>query len=121
LATSQRCGTLLPDYKETNMRRFVIPLLILAAGAASAQVHVSGYTKKDGTYVAPHQRTAPNSTKADNYSTQGNVNPYTGKEGTVPNTTNSLYGAPQIQPLPALSQPAQPVPPQNIWAQPQTK
>ncbi|MES2183971.1 MAG: hypothetical protein V4505_05440 [Pseudomonadota bacterium] len=43
---------------------------------------VSGYTKSNGTYVAPTQATNPNSTKADNYSTKGNVNPYTGKEGT---------------------------------------
>jgi len=48
----------------------------------SAQVHVRGYTKKDGTYVAPHTRSSPNGTKADNYSTKGNVNPYTGKQGT---------------------------------------
>src|SRR5688572_31518172 len=53
----------------------------------SAQVRVRGYTRKDGTYVAPHYRTAPNSTKADNWSTKGNINPYTGKEGTKP-----LYG-----------------------------
>jgi hypothetical protein len=43
---------------------------------------VRGYTRKDGTYVQPHMRTAPNSSKLDNYSTKGNVNPYTGKEGT---------------------------------------
>jgi len=28
-------------------------------------------------------QTNPNSTKLDNYSTKGNVNPYTGKPGTV--------------------------------------
>jgi hypothetical protein len=43
---------------------------------------VRGYEKKDGTYVAPHQQTNPNATKADNYSTKGNTNPYTGKKGT---------------------------------------
>jgi hypothetical protein len=47
-------------------------------------VHVQGYTKKDGTYVAPHDRTAPNNTKNDNWSTRGNVNPETGKAGTKP-------------------------------------
>lgn len=50
--------------------------------AASAQVYVHGYAKKDGTYVQPHYRSSPNSTKADNYSTRGNVNPYTGQPGT---------------------------------------
>lgn len=43
---------------------------------------VRGYTTKGGSYVAPHHRTAPNATKADNYSTKSNVNPYTGKKGT---------------------------------------
>lgn len=32
----------------------------------------------------PHVRTAPNKTKNDNWSTRGNVNPRTGKEGTRP-------------------------------------
>ena len=43
---------------------------------------VHGYTKKDGTVVAPYQRTAPNGTQRDNWSSKPNVNPYTGKEGT---------------------------------------
>jgi hypothetical protein len=47
-------------------------------------VHVHGYVKKDGTYVAPHDRTAPNNTRNDNWSTRGNVNPETGKAGTKP-------------------------------------
>ncbi len=42
---------------------------------------VHGYTKKDGTYVAPYQRTTPNGTQKDNWSSKPNVNPYTGKEG----------------------------------------
>jgi hypothetical protein len=45
-------------------------------------VGVRPYTKRDGTYVQPHQRTAPNSTQRDNYSSRPNVNPYTGKPGT---------------------------------------
>jgi hypothetical protein len=45
--------------------------------------HVGGYTRSDGTYVAPHYQTNPNATKMDNWSTKGNSNPYTGKEGTV--------------------------------------
>ncbi|WCM86680.1 hypothetical protein [Acidovorax sp. NCPPB 3576] len=42
----------------------------------------SRYTRKDGTYVAPSHATNPNGSKADNWSQKGNVNPYTGKEGT---------------------------------------
>jgi len=43
---------------------------------------VHGYTKKDGTYVGSYKRTTENHTKLDNWSTKGNVNPYTGKAGT---------------------------------------
>lgn len=76
------------------------------AFSASAQVRVKGYTRKDGTYVAPHYRSAPNDSRLDNYSTQGNYNPYTGKRGTqnpypTPSPTYSLP-SPYI-PAPAVS------------------
>jgi high-affinity K+ transport system ATPase subunit B len=47
-------------------------------------VHVHGYVKKDGTVVKAYDRTAPNATKNDNWSTKGNVNPETGVPGTKP-------------------------------------
>jgi hypothetical protein len=50
--------------------------------SSGGTVSVKGHTRRDGTYVEPHKRTAPNSTKRDNYSTKGNTNPYTGKKGT---------------------------------------
>lgn len=43
---------------------------------------VQGYTNHSGTYVQPYERTAPNNTQMDNYSTRGNQNPYTGAYGT---------------------------------------
>jgi len=49
---------------------------------SSAPVHVRGYTKKDGTYVAPHYRSHPDKSYNNNWSVKGNVNPYTGKAGT---------------------------------------
>lgn len=48
-----------------------------------SQVKVRGYTKKDGTYVQPHQRTKPDNTKTNNYSYPGNYNP--NQSTTVPN------------------------------------
>jgi len=58
---------------------------------------VRGHVRSDGVYVAPHVRTNPNSTKLDNWSTQGNYNPYSGKTGTVdpykPSSSNP-YGTP---------------------------
>lgn len=57
-------------------------LLALAPATAQSSHSVRGYTRANGTYVAPHMQTNPNSTRLDNWSTRGNVNPYTGQEGT---------------------------------------
>jgi len=46
--------------------------------------NVSGYTRSNGTYVKPSHSTNPDATRNNNYSTKGNVNPYTGKDGTKP-------------------------------------
>ncbi len=51
-------------------------------GAKASHTHVKGYTKKDGTYVAPHDRSTADHTKDNNWSTKGNTNPETGKAGT---------------------------------------
>lgn len=64
----------------TILTLFTISLLTIESFAKSTRA--KGYTKKSGKYVAPHYKTTPNKTKTDNYSTKGNVNPYTGKEGT---------------------------------------
>ena len=50
--------------------------------------YVRGYTRRDGTYVQPHYRSAPDGNVYNNWSTRGNVNPYTGQPGTV-NPDNS--------------------------------
>ncbi len=80
-------------------RKSIVAISILASSiglsiAANADQYVNGYTRRDGTYVEPHYQTNPNSTKLDNYSTQGNVNPYTGKAGAVdPYKPSNDYGA----------------------------
>jgi hypothetical protein len=56
---------------------------MLLPAISLADVHVRGYYRSNGTYVQPHYRSSPNSTALDNFSTKGNINPYTGKEGTV--------------------------------------
>jgi len=80
-----------------GMKIKAIFAVFLAIGAASAvaQTSVQGYTKKDGTYVAPHYRSSANNTRMDNYSTKGNVNPYTGKEGTKEPESNYGYSSPR--------------------------
>jgi hypothetical protein len=60
----------------------VIASALLMCGCCQAQTYVQGYIKQDGTYVAPHYSSSPNGTNRDNYSTQGNTNPYNGTNGT---------------------------------------
>jgi hypothetical protein len=47
----------------------------------SSTIQVKSYTKKDGTVVQSHTKTAPNNTNWDNYSTKPNVNVNTGEKG----------------------------------------
>ena len=82
------------------MRLLTIALFtgsLACSGVAGARdTYVQGHTRKDGTYVQGHYRSNPDSSRANNYSTEGNVNPYTGQAGTVP-----LYGT---TPRPAAPQ-----------------
>ena len=43
---------------------------------------IRGHSTESRGYVAPSHATNRNNTKSDNYTQKGNVNPYTGKEGT---------------------------------------
>lgn len=65
-----------------GLASFALAILVQQT-AFSKDTLVKGYTRKDGTYVQPHYRSAPNNTRNDNYSTKGNENPYTGRKGTV--------------------------------------
>ena len=67
------------------MKISIVAVAALAATAASAQTShaVRGYTRSDGTYVEPHRQSDPDSSRTNNYSSQGNTNPYTGQTGTV--------------------------------------
>ena len=45
-----------------SLRKFVWAMcLALLLGSVAEAVHVRGYTRKDGTYVAPHERRSPGS------------------------------------------------------------
>lgn len=70
------------------IKKYLILSLFLAGLFGSISVspaeaaRTRGYYKPStGTYVQPYYRSNPNSTRWDNYSTQGNENPYTGKKG----------------------------------------
>jgi len=51
------------------------------SGTNSELRYQSGYTRSNGTYVEPHYKTANNDTNHDNFSTQGNYNPYNNTNG----------------------------------------
>lgn len=75
---------------------FIITLIVsntsFSQRKSSSDVSVKGYYRDNGTYVAPHYRTSPNSTNRDNFSTIGNINPYTGESGTVKPDNNTSNG-----------------------------
>jgi hypothetical protein len=48
---------------------------------AVGEHYVEGYFRRDGTYVRGHYRTNPDGSFWNNWSSQGNVNPQTGKVG----------------------------------------
>jgi Putative peptidoglycan binding domain len=61
------------------MKKIVSILLIfISVTVAFADVYVKGYTKSNGTYVAPHYRSNPDGNPYNNWSYPGNTNPYTG-------------------------------------------
>lgn len=68
------------------IRSIMVAVAALAvAGTAAAQVNVRGYTRSDGTYVAPYTRSAPNSSTYDNYGSSRSTPSYS--------TPAPLYGA----------------------------
>lgn len=64
------------------MKLSLLVAMLALSSAAMADQYVQPYVKSDGTYVEGHYRSDPNATRNDNYSTKGNTNPYTGKQGT---------------------------------------
>jgi len=66
----------------------VLLLVLFSALTFAKDVYVNGYTRSDGTYVAPYYRSSPNKSYNDNWSTSPNTNPYTGKKGTRKPTYN---------------------------------
>lgn len=81
------------------MKTLVISLVLsfLATVSHAGDVQVNGYYRSNGTYVAPHTRSAPDGDRFNNYSTEGNSNPYTGRSGTQnPYNTQPFGGSRNI-------------------------
>lgn len=75
------------------------------ATSTGETTQVRGYIRRDGTYVAPHVRSAPDGNFNNNWTTKGNVNPYTGQAGTRVTPPNSYYSAPTYYAPPAYQAP----------------
>lgn len=58
------------------------PPLYYSAGTFGEPEFISGFRRRDGTYVRTHWRTKADNSFWNNYSSYGNYNPHTGKRGT---------------------------------------
>jgi len=80
---------------ERNMKKLILVVVSLVAlvsvtsaeagghrGGYHSTSHVNGYYRSNGSYVSPHYRSGRDGYHNNNWSVQGNVNPYTGKPGT---------------------------------------
>lgn len=77
------------------MKTLIAFVLALAALPALADQYVSPHFRSNGTYVEGYHRSSPNAATYDNYSTRGNVNPYTGQQGyRSPDYSPPSYSAP---------------------------
>ncbi|WP_223144609.1 hypothetical protein [Deferribacter autotrophicus] len=62
-------------------KSLIILVFVLIASFVYADVYVNGYYRSNGTYVSPHYRSNPDGNVWNNWSTRGNINPYTGQRG----------------------------------------
>lgn len=90
---------MLPRVVSGNLLSLIL-CLCLAVPVYAKSVSVRGYYRKDGTYVRPHMRSSPDGNFWNNWSTKGNVNPYTGEMG----TKTSPYGGSSLSPYSSGSQ-----------------
>lgn len=96
-----------------NLFFLIVFFLTTAFSFAQSQVWVNGYYRSNGTYVQGHYRTEKNHTVNDNWTTRGNVNPYTGKAGTLPRSTS--YPTTYYKPV---RYPAYPTPTRSRYSTP---
>lgn len=86
------------------MRVMLFAAMSIAASSAFAQVYVAPHVDRNGNYHQDHYRSAPDGNQYNNYSTRGNVNPYTGQPGTVTPQPYQSYQAPSYTPPPQPQQ-----------------
>ena len=63
------------------LKRLMLVVVFMMLATPAFARYTRGYTRSNGTYVAPHYSSNSNSTVLDNYSYKGNYNPNTGSTG----------------------------------------
>ena len=82
-------------------------------GGGGGSHYVAPHVTKSGTYVQGHYQSNPNDSKADNWSSKGNLNPYTGETGKAEPTPT------YVQPLsPSPAMPASTIRPPSLDPKP---
>jgi hypothetical protein len=69
-------------FKKTLLAAILGACALVVGEQAHADQYVHGYTRSNGTYVAPYYRSDADGIFDNNWSTKPNINPYTGKTGT---------------------------------------
>ena len=69
----------------------IAPTFAQGTGSSFSSSYVNGYTKRDGS-TQGHFRSTKDSSFSNNWTTKGNINPFTGSAGTRINPP-SLYGS----------------------------
>ena len=72
--------------------KIVGAVAVFFSTAAMAQVYVSPHVDRNGNYTQGHYRSNPDGNPHNNYSTRGNVKPYTGQAGRVDPYATPSYG-----------------------------
>lgn len=70
-----------PSVPSVSAPSVSVPTITVPTTTVPTVRYQSGYTRSDGTYVNGHYKTTTNRTNHDNFSTQGNINIYTGTQG----------------------------------------
>jgi len=65
------------------MKTIIAALLLASTSAFAASTPVDGAPGRDGAFLQRNYGTTPDSSLTNNWSTQGNINPPTGRSGTV--------------------------------------
>jgi hypothetical protein len=78
------------------LNKAILALVLLASlitADAQGYHYTRGYYRSNGTYVQPHYQTNPDRNIYNNWSTYPNINPFTGRQGTI-NPYSGLHTMP---------------------------